>query len=84
MNLDGREFAGFFADTALDTYISIDLVRTLDLSRDSSNRTLTRTSRTSNTLGRIDLIADKLLALSRWTLLVDDMSLILLREVMKR
>lgn len=64
MNLDGRELTSILADAALDTYISIDLMRLLDLSGNSTNRTLSCTCRTANTLIRINLVADKLLALS--------------------
>ena len=84
MNLDGRELAGILTDTALDTDISVDLVRFLDLSGNGTYRTLPGTCRTSDTLIRVDLIADELLALSGWALLVNDVSLILLWEVVER
>lgn len=83
MNLDCAELAGFLADSALDTDIAIDLMRLLDLTGNGTDRTLAGASRASDALGRIDLIAYELLALSRRALLVMDVRLVLLREIPK-
>ena len=81
---DRAELASRFAGAALDALRLVDDMRILDGSRDSARGALPRAHRAALALRRVDLVLDKLRALSGTALLVVDVLQVLVHEVAER
>ena len=80
---DGTELTGSHTGTALNALGVVDDMRLLDGTGNCANRALARTSRTALTLFRIDDVAQQALADAGGALLVNDVSNILVSEVLQ-